>query len=381
MSDYIFDVEFPSFFVGSPSEFVVICYAYFPTIRLFARSIHKYASCSTEAFILALIYLDRLIQRNNFLLTHLNAHRVIISAVLVAAKFFDDAYYNNAYYAKVGGVTVSELNSLEVEFLFRINFSLRVSPELYRKYHEELLSHAVATNSSEEVAAMLSAAANVDRAASLAAALSGKGRYDDDAMVNGSSIYMPFVPQAPLVIMHPFSSMGNLGMMNVEPTKDMEHNIITPSSSSPSPHHPFYGQGQQFAAGSVHNMQQMQKSFPSVSDKYVSNLAAQLHHHHLMHQNATFPPRSVSETVSICDAVESAALLYHQQQRQKIPLVPHHFTGYNSSSSASTPSLVQTNESCINHGYPLRYRHSLPQQHHHQQPHVVESVYVTGTGN
>lgn len=72
----------------------------------------------------------------------MNAHRVIITSILLAAKFFDDAYYNNAYYAKVGGVHVSEMNRLEVEFLFRINFSLHVTPELYDKYHAELRSHA-----------------------------------------------------------------------------------------------------------------------------------------------------------------------------------------------------------------------------------------------
>lgn len=112
-------------------------------ILQYLERIHKYASCSTECFILALIYIDRLIQRNNFLLTELNVHRVVITSILLAAKFFDDAYYNNAYYAKVGGVLVSEMNSLEVEFLFRIDFSLHVSPELFHKYHAELVSHAV----------------------------------------------------------------------------------------------------------------------------------------------------------------------------------------------------------------------------------------------
>lgn len=86
--------------------------------------------------------MDRLIQRNNFLLTELNVHRVIITAVLLAAKFFDDAYYNNAYYAKVGGVLVSEMNGLEVDFLFRINFSLHVPPEVFHQYRTELLSQA-----------------------------------------------------------------------------------------------------------------------------------------------------------------------------------------------------------------------------------------------
>lgn len=105
--------------------------------------IHKYASCSNECFILALIYIDRLIQRNNFLLTELNVHRVVITAILLAAKFFDDAYYNNAYYSKVGGVLVSEMNGLEVDFLFRINFSLHVTPEVFEKYKAELVAHSM----------------------------------------------------------------------------------------------------------------------------------------------------------------------------------------------------------------------------------------------
>jgi Cyclin len=109
----------------------------------FLSRIHKYACCSNECFILALIYIDRLIQRNNFLLTELNVHRVVITAVLLAAKFFDDAYYNNAYYSKVGGVLVSEMNGLEVDFLFRINFSLHVQPDVFDKYKAELVAHSI----------------------------------------------------------------------------------------------------------------------------------------------------------------------------------------------------------------------------------------------
>lgn len=116
------------------------------SILQYLERIYKYASCSTECFILALIYIDRLIQKHNFVLTELNVHRVVITSVLLAAKFFDDAYYNNAYYAKVGGVLVSEMNGLEVEFLFRINFSLHVKPDEFAKYQAELVSHAVGPN-------------------------------------------------------------------------------------------------------------------------------------------------------------------------------------------------------------------------------------------
>lgn len=122
---------------NSPLTTTILLY---PPTRF--RRIHKYASCSNESFIFALIYIDRLIQRSNFLLTELNVHRVVITSVLLAAKFFDDAYYNNAYYAKVGGVMVSEMNGLEVDFLFRINFSLHVTPEVYDKYRAELVLHS-----------------------------------------------------------------------------------------------------------------------------------------------------------------------------------------------------------------------------------------------
>jgi len=129
------------------------------SILQYLERIYKYASCSTECFILALIYIDRLIQRHNFVLTELNVHRVVITAVLLAAKFFDDAYYNNAYYAKVGGVLGSEMNGLEVEFLFRINFSLHVKPDEFAKYQANLVSHAVGTDPSPEVTVVSSYAA------------------------------------------------------------------------------------------------------------------------------------------------------------------------------------------------------------------------------
>lgn len=70
---------------------------------------------------------------------------MIITAILLAAKFFDDAYYNNAYYSKVGGVLVSEMNGLEVDFLFRINFSLHVAPEIFEQYKAELVAHSISS--------------------------------------------------------------------------------------------------------------------------------------------------------------------------------------------------------------------------------------------
>jgi hypothetical protein len=68
-----------------------------------------------------------------------NIHRLIIAGITVASKYFDDVFYTNSRYAKVGGLPVSELNSLELEFLVINKFSLNISiPELQR-YGDHLL--------------------------------------------------------------------------------------------------------------------------------------------------------------------------------------------------------------------------------------------------
>jgi hypothetical protein len=42
--------------------------------------------------------------------------------------------YNNAYFAKVGGISLVEMNYLEVDFLFGVGFDLNVAPETFGDY-------------------------------------------------------------------------------------------------------------------------------------------------------------------------------------------------------------------------------------------------------
>lgn len=51
---------------------------------------------------------------------------------LVSFSFF--RYYNNAYYAKVGGISTTEMNLLEVDFLFGLGFQLNVTPNTFHTY-------------------------------------------------------------------------------------------------------------------------------------------------------------------------------------------------------------------------------------------------------
>jgi hypothetical protein len=42
--------------------------------------------------------------------------------------------YNNAYFARVGGISLVEMNYLEVDFLFGIAFDLNVTPAAFASY-------------------------------------------------------------------------------------------------------------------------------------------------------------------------------------------------------------------------------------------------------
>ncbi|CAA3008776.1 cyclin-P3-1-like [Olea europaea var. sylvestris] len=105
--------------------------------------IFKYSSCSPSCFVIAHIYVDRFVQRTNMFLTSLNIHRVIITSVMVAAKFIDDAFFNNAYYARVGGVSTAELNKLEMKFLFGLDFELHVTLQTFKRYCSRLAKEAI----------------------------------------------------------------------------------------------------------------------------------------------------------------------------------------------------------------------------------------------
>ncbi|KAL6124545.1 hypothetical protein ACLB2K_077057 [Fragaria x ananassa] len=108
-----------------------------PTISIqsYLERIFKYANCSPSCLIVAYVYLDRFTQKQPSLpINSFNVHRLLITSVMVAAKFMDDLYYNNAYYAKVGGISTAEINFLEVDFLFGLSFNLNVTPTTFTTY-------------------------------------------------------------------------------------------------------------------------------------------------------------------------------------------------------------------------------------------------------
>jgi hypothetical protein len=105
--------------------------------------IMKFAPLSDELLIMSLIYLDRFMERNtDTLLSRLNIHRLMLTSVVLSAKFNSDFFYTNSYYAHVGGVTCLEMNALERTFLTKLNYHLTVQKEEFTVYHNEMLKHA-----------------------------------------------------------------------------------------------------------------------------------------------------------------------------------------------------------------------------------------------
>ncbi|RCH83472.1 hypothetical protein CU098_004767 [Rhizopus stolonifer] len=118
-----------------------------PSIDIFSylSRILKYCPCANECFLSLLVYFDRMSKNalaltgKPFTIDSFNIHRLIIAGVMVASKFFSDVFYTNTRYAKVGGVPVSELNILEVEFLKLNSFNLTVPISELQRYGDQLL--------------------------------------------------------------------------------------------------------------------------------------------------------------------------------------------------------------------------------------------------
>lgn len=85
-------------------------------------------------------YIDRLCALYPaFTINSLTVHRFLISAATVAAKGLGDSFWTNGTYARVGGVSVSELALLELEFLRRLDWRIVPKPEVLEKYYRSLV--------------------------------------------------------------------------------------------------------------------------------------------------------------------------------------------------------------------------------------------------
>ncbi|TMX04619.1 hypothetical protein EJD97_006728 [Solanum chilense] len=109
------------------------------SIPKYLERLYKYTNCSPSCFVVGYVYIDRLGHKYpDSLLVSLNVHRLLVTSVMVASKMLDDAHYNNAFYARVGGVSNAELNKLELELLFLLDFGVNMSARVFESYCQYL---------------------------------------------------------------------------------------------------------------------------------------------------------------------------------------------------------------------------------------------------
>lgn len=101
----------------------------------------------TQATLLTTIYYIDLLSHNfqpYFTLNSWTVHRFLLVATMLAQKSLEDFFYTNDHYAKVGGVALTELNCLELDFLNRVDWKLVPAKQLLNnktsiRYYREVL--------------------------------------------------------------------------------------------------------------------------------------------------------------------------------------------------------------------------------------------------
>jgi len=118
------------------------------SIRDYIDRVRKFFGCSIECYVVGLVYIDRLVKHHpDIVVSPLSCHRLLITSILLAAKFQDDVFYTNTFYAKVGGLKLNELNVLEQRMLGLLDYRLFVPPSEYELYRRILCRAAGASAS------------------------------------------------------------------------------------------------------------------------------------------------------------------------------------------------------------------------------------------
>eukprot|EP00929_Paragymnodinium_shiwhaense_P119038 TRINITY_DN90925_c0_g1_i1.p1 TRINITY_DN90925_c0_g1~~TRINITY_DN90925_c0_g1_i1.p1 ORF type:complete len:289 (+),score=41.22 TRINITY_DN90925_c0_g1_i1:149-1015(+) len=119
-----------------------------PNFEDYLAKLHWFFECSGSAFVVALIYLDRLCKAHSSLqFTDSTCHRLMLGCLVVALKYHDDEYpYKNSWYADIGDIPIHVLNDMELQVCRLLDWKLFVQTEEYERFYEEVVSAQVETD-------------------------------------------------------------------------------------------------------------------------------------------------------------------------------------------------------------------------------------------
>ena len=105
----------------------------------------KYITRDESMFIFAIILMDRLNKNADVIISQNNKYNLFSISFMIAIKTQHDTHYSNAYVARVCGLKLFEINTLEREFCKLMQFNLNVSFDLYTMYKETIVRNILSS--------------------------------------------------------------------------------------------------------------------------------------------------------------------------------------------------------------------------------------------
>ncbi|AYU75977.1 CYC2-like cyclin, putative [Leishmania donovani] len=101
------------------------------TVTMYVQRLVRYCACSGEALLCSFLLLLKYVFHSGHPVTIYNAHRLLITSIVLGIKLRDDVYYSNVYYGRIGGISGREMNKLELLFLEKLEWETQVHVDEY----------------------------------------------------------------------------------------------------------------------------------------------------------------------------------------------------------------------------------------------------------